>query len=121
MKVRKFNVDRTKRGVIVTVKVELEAEVKIDIPMHLDYVTGFTSLDIERLQGKLPFEVLMINTSLLTEKQQAEKVVDELRTLLQDLDYRETIELNKLLEVERYLKKEFQEYIPNFQDLEPKY
>jgi len=111
MKVRKFNVDRTKRGVIVTVKVEFEADIKINTPMHLDYVTGFTDLDNEKLQGKLPFEVLIINTSLLKEKHQAKKAAYELRTLLQDLDYKEAIELNNLLEVEQYLKKEFQDYI----------
>jgi len=111
MKVRKFNVDRTKRGVIVTVKVELEAEIKIDIPMHRDYITGYSSLDIERLEGKLPFELLILNTSLIREKHQAEKAAKELRTLLQDLEYRETVELNKLLEVERYLKEHFKDYI----------
>jgi len=111
MKVRKFNVDRTKRGVIVYVDVELEAEIRIDIPMHLDYVSGLSSLDIEKLQGKLPFEVLTIKTALLRVRVQAERAADELRTLLQDLEYRETVELNKLLEVERYLKEHFKDYI----------
>ena len=111
MKVRKFNVDRTKRGVVVTVKVELEAEVKIDIPMHREYVTGYSSLDIERLEGKLPFEALIINTSLIKEKQQAEKAAKEIKALLQDLEYREIVELNKLLEVEQYLNEQFKDYI----------
>ena len=111
MKVRKFNVDRTKRGVIVTIKVELEAEIKIDIPMHRDYITGYSNLDIERLEGKLPFELLVINTSLIKEKQQAEKAAKEIKALLQDLEYRETVELNRLLEVERYLKEQFRDYI----------
>jgi len=111
MRVRDFKVCRTKRGVIVTVKVELEAEIKIDIPMHRDYITGYSSLDIERLEGKLPFELLIINTSLIREKQQAEKAAKEIKALLQDLEYRETVELNRLLEVERYLKECFKDYI----------
>ena len=111
MKVREFRVDRTKRGVIVTIRVELETEVKIDIPMHLDYAIGFTSLDIEKLQGKLSFEAVIIKTPLLTEKQQAEKAAKEIKALLQDLEYRETVELNRLLEVERYLKEQFRDYI----------
>jgi len=112
MKVRDFQVKRTKRGVIVTVKVELEAEVRIDIPMHLEYVSGLSSFDIQKLNGELPFEAISIKTDLLRQKPQSEKAAKEIKALLNDLNYRETIELNRLLEVEQYLKKEFQEYIP---------
>ena len=111
MKVRDFQVKRTKRGVIVYVEVELEAEIRIDIPMHLDYVSGLSSLDIEKLNGELPFEVITIKTELLRQKPQAEKAAKEIKALLQDLEYREIVELNKLLEVEQYLNEQFKEYI----------
>jgi len=111
MKVRKFNVDRTKRGVIVTVKVELEAEIRIDILMHLEYVSGLSSFDIQKLNGELPFEAISIKTDPLRQKPQAEKATEEIKALLQDLEYSETVELNKLLEVERYLKDQFRDYI----------
>jgi len=111
MKVSDFQVKKTKRGVIVYVDVKLEAEIRIDIPMHLDYVSGFSSLDIEKLNGELPFEAITIKIDLLRQKSQAEKAAKEIKTLLQDLEYREIVELNKLLEVEQYLNEQFKEYI----------
>lgn len=112
MRVRDFKVCRTKRGVIVYVEVELEAEIRIDIPMHVEFTSGLSSIDIQKLNGELPFEAVSIKTELLRQKSQAEKAAKEIKALLNDLNYRETIELNRLLEVEQYLKKEFQEYIP---------
>jgi len=118
MKVRDFQVKRTKRGVIVYVEVELEAEVRIDIPMHLEYVSGLSSFDIQKLNGELPFEAVSIKTELLRQKSQAEKTAKEIKALLADLEYRETVELNKLLEVEQYLNEQFKDYLstPNRED-----
>jgi len=111
MKIRDFQVKRTKRGVIVYVEVELETEIRIDIPMHLDYVSGLSSFDIQKLNGELPFEAISIKTDLIRQKEQAEKATKEIKALLADFEYRETVELNKLLEVEQYLKEQFKDYI----------
>jgi len=111
MRTRQFFVKRTKRGVIIYAEVELEAEIRIDIPMHLEFTSGLSGNDIQKLSGELPFEVLSIKTDLLRQKSQAEKAAKEIKALLQDLEYRETVELNRLLEVERYLKEQFRDYI----------
>ena len=111
MKVKNFSVERTKCGVIAKAYIEFDAEIKIDIPMHLDFVKGRTGFDNSSLDGETPFDTLKINTVLIRERSQADKTVKEIKALLHDLEYRETVELNRLLEVEQYLKEQFKDYI----------
>jgi len=111
MKVEKFEVIRGLKGVSINTNLTFDVELQIDIPMHLDFIQGIYISDAEALQGKTTFYQLSITSSNITNTEDAKKAADELRTLLQDLEYRETVELNKLLEVERYLKEHFKDYI----------
>jgi len=111
MRVKDFKVYTTKKGAIACIDLDFEAEVKIDMPIHMEYFSGLSNFDILKLNGELSFSSLSIKTVLLREKEEAEKAVKEIKTLLQDLEYRETVEINRLLAVEQYIKSEFKEYI----------
>jgi len=111
MKVEEFEVIRGLKGVSINTGLTFDVELQIDIPMHLDFIEGLYISDAEALQGKTTFYELSLTSSNITNTDDAKKAADELRTLLQDLEYRETVELNRLLEVERYLKEQFKDYM----------
>jgi len=119
MKIERFELERSKRGVQTWIIFDLEASIKFKIPKCLGRLEVVRGRDIEeenKLRGNVEFDRLWVETGYIDDFGDAKRAVMEIKGIIREISLAEKAVMGTCLLIENYIRKELQEYLTEEKD-----
>jgi len=113
MEVRKIEFKRKDdvAGIIVGIIIDLDAPVCYTIsPFMRNFVKGASPEDNQKLNGEKKFKTLHLET-VVDDEEKTDKVFLKLKTVLDEIELKETEAVQRMIDLENYLESKSKELI----------